>query len=569
MPTQVPYEGAPTLTPRFEPTPTVGVAANPAAFGVNIAQATEHLGEISQTAGKEIFDRAFAMQDLTNEASAREASIRATQEQAQIHARFNAAEGANAGADALTKYGNDLEEVRKRNAEGLNPAAARMYHAETSANQNRLYFSGAAHSADELKKYNLDTINADKATADNLVQGMPHDKATVDAAYAKNRAGAILKAHTHGSSPDVTAADITAADNQTSLARINGFYERHDAAGAQAAFDEAKAKGRLTGAAADQAAQIVERGNIIYGSHDLAKKVYDPNKSLTENLKAGAAASDKVSTDVRFGDAVQSKIRTDYATDQAAQTDEMRRATSTIDMAISDISKGGGPPKTFDDLMQDPKVREALKVVQGNETRAGQSILEIELKMRQALANDNTITDARNNNFLRLVGMTHDSPDTFIATDMSKQDLTANQRKELVSRQRDVAVNGSFEDKAVARTIEGMKYWLKDNGLSKADDEAAYNQFKGALQQEFDFARAHGKVITDKDGDTIAKKLLQQHVLERGWIYDKKGYNYQVPADAAKDIRAKNPGATDDQVQHEWLRQLYEIGINKPIGTPQ
>lgn len=54
---QVPYEGAPQLVPQFEPTPSINVTTPPEAFGVNIGQATEHLGQVQEGAGKELFNR--------------------------------------------------------------------------------------------------------------------------------------------------------------------------------------------------------------------------------------------------------------------------------------------------------------------------------------------------------------------------------------------------------------------------------------------------------------------------------------------------------------------------------
>ena len=64
MATEVPYTGAPQSPTKLDPTPSVSVNAGPTAFGVNVAEALQHLGEVQEGAGKELFDRAYAMQEL-------------------------------------------------------------------------------------------------------------------------------------------------------------------------------------------------------------------------------------------------------------------------------------------------------------------------------------------------------------------------------------------------------------------------------------------------------------------------------------------------------------------------
>jgi len=61
---QVPYSGAPEVSPQFSPTPGVGISTPPAAFGEATAEATQRLGNTASQVGAELFDRAYAMQQL-------------------------------------------------------------------------------------------------------------------------------------------------------------------------------------------------------------------------------------------------------------------------------------------------------------------------------------------------------------------------------------------------------------------------------------------------------------------------------------------------------------------------
>ena len=68
MADRTPYSGFPDSAsaqgPRFEPSPEIHVNATPAAFGVNVAQSVEQLGNVQEGAGKELFERARALQEL-------------------------------------------------------------------------------------------------------------------------------------------------------------------------------------------------------------------------------------------------------------------------------------------------------------------------------------------------------------------------------------------------------------------------------------------------------------------------------------------------------------------------
>ena len=96
--------GAGSPGPRFEPTPEFHVDAPAAAFGTNVAQAVQGLGEVQEGAGKEMFQRALAFQDLTNHATARGAALKTTQEQAQLWGDFDSKGGMQAGPDALKDF---------------------------------------------------------------------------------------------------------------------------------------------------------------------------------------------------------------------------------------------------------------------------------------------------------------------------------------------------------------------------------------------------------------------------------------------------------------------------------
>ena len=70
MASQVPYSAAPEEAPQLDPVPNAHVDTPVAAFGGAVAGAITHMGEVAEGAGKELFARAYAMQELNEQVKA-------------------------------------------------------------------------------------------------------------------------------------------------------------------------------------------------------------------------------------------------------------------------------------------------------------------------------------------------------------------------------------------------------------------------------------------------------------------------------------------------------------------
>src|SRR5208337_3686557 len=116
----VPYQGYPDRTPSFDPTPSINVNTPPAAFGVNIAEAEQHLGQVQEGAGKELFDRAYAMQELQLHANVNARLADANNQMVTETMRHNSLEG-NASVQDLPNYLANLDKIREQGGAGLSP----------------------------------------------------------------------------------------------------------------------------------------------------------------------------------------------------------------------------------------------------------------------------------------------------------------------------------------------------------------------------------------------------------------------------------------------------------------
>lgn len=187
MATPVPYTGAPgpeTIGQgRIEDIPIspVRVEADPNAFGVNIAAATAHLGRVTEDAGKEMFDRAYAMQELQVHADVMSRITQAQKDMAGISANYGNLEGNNA-VNGFPQYQQDLDKARTGNGAGLTPYGQELYDQETRSWQGRLQFYGAEHSAQELKRYSVGAAKAQEGAANDMIGLNPKDDAMWNAA---------------------------------------------------------------------------------------------------------------------------------------------------------------------------------------------------------------------------------------------------------------------------------------------------------------------------------------------------------------------------------------------------
>lgn len=157
---QVPYNPVPTQSPRMIATPMLSQNVDANAFGANVGQALSHLGDTVGHASNEIFTRALALQNLRNEADARQADTDYMMEASKLHADFNSLEGKNA-VDAYPKYMEDLRNARERIRGGLQTATAqKLYDAQSMPFMGRTIFNGAGHAAAQNKRYVAGTSQA-------------------------------------------------------------------------------------------------------------------------------------------------------------------------------------------------------------------------------------------------------------------------------------------------------------------------------------------------------------------------------------------------------------------------
>jgi hypothetical protein len=155
---EIPYTGVPQV-PELRPTAPIRVDAPPAAFGTNIAEQIGHLGQVEEGAGKELFDRAYALQEFKVHADVNQRLTDMQNKMTDLTKNYLSTAG-SAGYNGYRGYRQSLDDIRSKGGEGLSLTGQELYDNESRQWQYRNALIGAEHAAQQLKQYDTDVANA-------------------------------------------------------------------------------------------------------------------------------------------------------------------------------------------------------------------------------------------------------------------------------------------------------------------------------------------------------------------------------------------------------------------------
>lgn len=273
MATPVPYEGAPTQAPGFNPTPSIGVQTSPEAFGTNVAEAAGHLGQIVEGSGKELFDRAYAMQDLQLHADVNARLSDALNKSQNLFVDYSNLEGKKA-VDALPEYQSQLDKVRVAGGDGLSPVGQEYYDTESRNARNRLGFLGASHAVGEQKRFVNGAADASISSSMKMMEIDPKDPATTESAL-KNIRDQV--AHKFGDIGGMSTEEVKVKQSDAVNAAVQGRVRalaKDDPIGAQALFDNATKDGDIYGNDALNLSWYIRNQRDNIGSRQVADQTF-------------------------------------------------------------------------------------------------------------------------------------------------------------------------------------------------------------------------------------------------------------------------------------------------------
>lgn len=288
----VPYNPVPSVEPSSQGTPKFSVTTPGAAFGENIAQAVEGLGGVLQHSGDELFTRALAMQQLRNEADAKDADAQYMISAGQKHAEFSSLQG-KAAVDAYPQYAQDLQDSRQAFRSSLgNDQARKMFDSQSLSTMGRTIFNGAGHAAIENKKYALGASHARTDALGDQALLQPKDEDNFQQSLSATRDEVAQQGDLQGWGQDQTDQATDAAVSNLWTKRIQGLAKSAPYQ-AQKMLDDATAKGQIRGENLAKITNYVNQQMYTTGSrnisHDISTGADNPGRNVVDLPSAKAA----------------------------------------------------------------------------------------------------------------------------------------------------------------------------------------------------------------------------------------------------------------------------------------
>jgi hypothetical protein len=279
MATTVPYAPEPTVNPQDPAIPQKSLNTPIDAFGGATAAAIGHLGQVAEGAGKEIFARGLAMQELNQQARANEAVAGFTTKLGDLHAQYTSLEGKNA-VDGLKPYQDSVNDLRTSMSESLPSAyAQRQFDQESRNIQARAMWAAGGHAGEQNKKYVVNSLNARQDTITNSALADPHDEIGFNSGLDHIRELNDQKAQLLGWSDAQKTDELQKATQGVYASRIQGMTKSEPFAAGKI-LDDAVAKGDLSGPDAARMQDFVKRQQWTVGSRQITNQIMsgDGNK---------------------------------------------------------------------------------------------------------------------------------------------------------------------------------------------------------------------------------------------------------------------------------------------------
>lgn len=572
---QVPYQPFPTVTPQ-SPGEQISVATPGAAFGENINSALREMGSTVEKAGDELFTRAKALQDLRNEADAREAQSDYATQASLLHADFSAKEGKDA-VDALPGYLQAQRDLRTSIRGGLKtPMAQRYYDADSLPFMQRNIFSAAGHAADQNKRYIVGTAQAGAdLTARTFTN--PDNDAELDLKIAGLKQYGQTLRDAQGWSDDQYNDWLFKQTSNTYFGQIVQLAQNNPQA-AIAKLQAAKDKGVLTSDNYTKALEMVYSRNRAIGSNVIANQVYSPDKTYPQMEKEATDLAKKNS----YGDPLMEKDTLAALRAKAANTRyETNLDKNTNTNTIYDGIVGG--VKNMQELLAKPGMQAAYDALPPkDQAKVPGWINEYNIK-RDKVVDEQTYTQLR--------GLANNDVESFLNTDYMHMPGLSQQHIRQLNDLRQKLILNPRDDPRTLRAISWMRgshaTELQALGLMRRDGNSPdeYDHYTGALEGAIEaWQQTNGKPPSYKDiTDTIGPALIKQ-VSQPGTIFGSYWPNqtpfFDVLQQHVEDAKAEAAKRgieppTDNEIRRAYLAQMYQQlfggsggGRPKPAAGP-
>lgn len=566
---QVPYSPIPTVTP----SPNSGLpyqnasGATPEAFGSNIGQAEQQLGNKVENVGDVLQKHAVFYQDRANQADADNAFISGSVELGKLETQFYSLQGQQA-KDAYPKYIEDLNKARDNIKNGLpNPEVARMFDREFNRRLSFAIIDGGRHAATQEKAFqNQTTVAREKLAVQDAGQ-YPKDDEKFDVDMSTIREQVGKRSVLQGWDNATYQVELRKAESDAWVLRLNEL-SKIDPIGAKKLFDENKDK--IFGQQKDQADRVVRQGMQQYGARKDADELYSPDKPLTDMLSEGRELAEKhAKDDPLYADTVESRIKSRYNTNVSANNARERQIMSTVQSALFNTEK---PPTTLDELFHSGQAA-------GDNPSSGVQDLYNQLSdSKKKQVNDQLVKNSKadpnpltQENYLRFKGLegmaaNPNTREEFANLNLMEQNLPRQLLGQLLTKQQKLKAVGE-EDLKMSSVLSSVRPMLKaagiESGKAGSDEAKSYNIFYGQFQDAVQrFESQHNKLPTPKEAQEMASSLLRT-TNDNGWFWQSNPKQFETnyknfESQAREAAQKRGKSLSDEDLKFLWANRKLQ-----------
>jgi hypothetical protein len=556
------------VAPQLNPTPTAHVDTPIAAFGGATAGAITHMGEVVQGAGKELFDRAYAMQELNEQVKADSASADTMDKMTDRYLQYDQLRGQER-IDGSKQYQDDLDKIRNDGAQGLTSPYAKMaYLRDTRRTQSMMVWHGgmlARQGMDEAEKQSslakIDSLGNTLATL-NVTDG-PNFNNTVDAI---KQAAANHVHDLSGFAPGTPDNNnLSAPYLSKQIAKVAVSRSNADPADGKAFFEKMKSSGMLS----------PEDGDIIQGriesavlNKTAAKIAHTVNVDATDDTKpkdidaaARAAAAKADPGNGELADNASQRGLTLWTNREQLKFKTEQMARQSLMQTIDGVdSKDGKVPVSYGAAKAANPQFEGHFLELGKESQA--VILE-QIRKNQSIGGvvHNPQGDLQYYKLMQIginrnAGSTPDELNDLANADLLSPQfgsLTRDQRQGLLKMQGEV-INQQVQNPNMthALTLGSVQQMLTEAGIDKKSNPDEYNKFQTAYHDAIVGygLGAERSVKNDDELTKIAQGLINKNA--GAWFSGLRSINTKQPFDSLIEFspQAKKAGTTAFKQQY-------------------
>jgi hypothetical protein len=575
MPT-VPYQPYPTEQPTSRGASPIGVATPGEAFGTGIGQAMRGLGSQLEQSGNELFARAYAIKQLENETTAKDADVEVMTKLGQLKNDFYQLEGKNASA-ALPDYMERVKAIRQEALDGApNPQARHMLDQSISRRVGFTIVDLGGHAGTQAK------IAADKAAVARTDTEIATADITNDESFKHSRKAVqsetIAQAEHRGADDDTTREALRKNDSKLITTSIRKLAP-NDPLKASGLFEKYKDQLDPNDREATQA--VINRNMAIHGSRTVAQDIldgktgiepFDPTKGpgqMTRMLAEAKRLGESFGKDnPDFPDYLESRVRAQVNLGLAAYRDDQLQKKQTVEsyvlgksekQRIVDLDGVAGPNAPAE-------IRDAFNGMNPDYQKSVRAMIGKEAKLTVPY------TAERQARFNELLGMSQNEPAKFSELSLLNEDLPRGKIDQLMKRQ--IAISGhSHDDTKISTFMSYARPLLQTVGIRPDPSGGAraeeYNRFVGALEvrtqrYEQEFKKAPGATEVRE----MTRELLQQVITQKGRIWDTKERRFEVtvPEAHAEAIKRAYQDKLGREPNEEEIRMEYLGQAKLPVA---